>query len=360
MFTEDKLNSILELTENGLFAFKKEKYIGDSILLSGVNLKLNDAETLEYSDYLGKSLVDIFHQVDISKYIYDDKIAEFNTYYYARDGESFVVNVKGYIEEDKVILVLSNNTRIHRLQEKLHKLHVKLNIKEKKLEVIKDSKEAVEKFTSQTIHDLKTPLTSIMGFSEVLRDNISAEELSKDEKHEILEVILRNTNTLEELVTEILDVSKAKTVNVEKEKVSYKELFNSLMNEFDYSVKMEQLTFSTEFEDSFIETNELLLKSVFRNLISNSIKYSHDNQEKHVSIKQTSKDGIHTIMIKDNGLGIAKEDLGSVFNAYKRLKSNKKGHGLGLHICREIVERLGGSINVDSKIGQWTEFTIRV
>ena len=202
-------------------------------------------------------------------------------------------------------------------------------------------------------HELKTPMTAIAGYAETLLTT----RLSEDQKNEALYDIYSETSRLGRLskkMMQLLSLSDGEVV--EKKKIDTKELLESISDTVSVRLKEKDIKLITEADREFILTDEDLIKDVIINLVDNSIKASSPGKRVWVSIKGNA------LSVRDEGIGIPEEELSAVtepFYMVDKSRSRKEGGaGLGLSIIKLIVEKLGGTIRISSKVGEGTEITI--
>ncbi len=216
-----------------------------------------------------------------------------------------------------------------------------------------------DQFISIAAHELKTPLTSIHGFSQLLQDRKIADNFTKRSKY--LKIMDQETKRLAKLVGDMLDLSGIDlgTVKIELSKFSVNELMDSLKKEMDIQIKDKGLESAYDVKKNIpnIETDREKLMEVLLNLISNSVKYTPKGK---ITVKAfRDKENIHFI-VKDTGIGISKENQEMIFDRFYQVDSSYTrkagGTGLGLALCKEFVELLGGKIWIVSEKGKGSEF----
>ena len=199
-------------------------------------------------------------------------------------------------------------------------------------------------------HDLKTPLTSIIGYLSLLDEE---KNLSNKQKNKFIKIALEKSNKLEELINELFEITKynSKTLTIKKEKLNLTLLINQVIDEF-YPILKEQnkkINFTTQ-KDIFIKADSIKMARVFNNLIKNAISYSYENSPINLDIKE-DKDLIITISNKSKTL--TKEELNKLFDKFYRADYSRNtklgGSGLGLAIAKEIIELHNGTITVKSE-----------
>lgn len=224
---------------------------------------------------------------------------------------------------------------------------------------LKRAKEAAETsdklkslFLSNMSHEIRTPLNAIVGFSELLT---TAE--SEDEKNSYMSIINRNNELLLQLINDILDLSKieANTLEFVYSDVNLNEMLKNL--EMSTRRKLEnedvEISFIPQMESCFIHTEKNRLLQVFSNLIGNSLKFTDKGYIRYGYEVQEDK---MRFFVSDTGRGIPEEGQTEIFKRFVKLDNFKSGTGLGLPICRNIINKLGGEIGVNSKEGNGCTF----
>lgn len=217
-------------------------------------------------------------------------------------------------------------------------------------------------FVANVTHELKTPLTSISGFVETLRINENIDHKTRDR---FLGIIENESDRLKRLIDDILLLSfieNKDTISYEKIDISnlFKEIYELTIN-YAKSKNIE-LRYKIENEDIVINSNRDYIKQIFLNLIDNAIKYTSDGGFVETSVYQNDENIF--INIKDNGIGISKEDTSRVFERFYRVDKARSrdvgGTGLGLAIVKHIVKSLNGTIDIKSELNVGTEFIVSI
>ena len=167
-------------------------------------------------------------------------------------------------------------------------------------------------FVNNFSHEFKTPIVSIKGFAEELKRN----DLTEEEKQKYLDIIINEANRLTELSTNILNLSKIEKQEIitDKKKVNIGEQIRKVILMEMKKIESKQLNLNLDINDCFAIVNEDLLEQVWINLVENAIKYNKEKGEIFISVNQDKKNII--VQIKDNGIGISKENLGHIFNKF--------------------------------------------
>lgn len=216
-------------------------------------------------------------------------------------------------------------------------------------------------FVALASHELRTPLTSITGYVDLILDG-DVGEISKEQR-EFLEIISQNTQRLEALINDVLDVEKIESgrIKIRQEKVNLSEIVEDCINTFKVMAENKGLKLEKELKASQIEVlgDSDRLSQVFSNLFSNAIKYT---KEGRVKITAQIKGRFASVAIEDTGVGMSQDELRSVFSRFFRSEDSyvrkMTGTGLGLSIAKATIERHNGDIKVESKLGAGSKFEV--
>lgn len=211
-------------------------------------------------------------------------------------------------------------------------------------------------FINNVSHEFKTPLTVIQGYIRLLED----EHITDDERKEYLKIIKEETNRLSILSSNSLKLSRIENQEKIINKIEYKldEQIRKCIVSLEPYWQEKNIKFDIELDSIKIKQDKEILEQVWTNLIQNAIKFSDNNSKISVSAKIKNKTAI--IKVKDNGIGIKDAEFERIFDKfYQADKSHsKEGNGLGLNIVKKIIDLSNGEIKVNSKIGEYTEFTV--
>ncbi|RDB34430.1 hypothetical protein DVG79_07085 [Exiguobacterium sp. RIT594] len=214
-------------------------------------------------------------------------------------------------------------------------------------------------FISMISHELRTPLASIEGFSELMIQR----SLSNDKQLKYLKTVHSEAQRLGKLVTAFLDyqrLSRQKEVYL-FESFDISALVQEVADWMNISIPSHQVKFDTTHMTCLIEADREKIRQLLTNLLGNAIKYSPSDPQVDVLLDCSEEEVVLTI--SDNGLGIPQEDLPHLFDSFYRVERQEhkqiKGTGLGLLICKEIVEAHQGQISVSSELGAGTDFLVR-
>ena len=217
---------------------------------------------------------------------------------------------------------------------------------------------ARQDFTANVSHELKTPLTAISGYAELLEGGMVTEE----KQTHFYQEIRKNADRLLALINDIIKLSELDRVNHELafETIDLYEVAQDCVNELSVSAKLKDITIDMEGSGSVIHGNKELIKELIENLIQNAVRYNNPGGKVMVSVQTI--DNINCLIVKDNGIGIPAADQQRVFERFYRVdKSRSKatgGTGLGLAIVKHIVELHDAKIELDSAPGVGTTISV--
>lgn len=215
-------------------------------------------------------------------------------------------------------------------------------------------------FFADASHELKTPLTAITGYSEMLSISTTNEKVVKKCSDEIN----KNAIRMKALIEEMLQLSKMENIktDIEFEQISLRNILDSIIEDLSVIAKKKQVDINISGEATIMGNKKLIIM-LYKNLISNAIKYNKENGSIDVNISEDS-DKVY-LSVKDTGIGIAKEHLTKIFDRFYRVEESRTTNdqvesstGLGLSIVQKICDLHNAKIQVESILGEGTEFKI--
>ena len=216
-----------------------------------------------------------------------------------------------------------------------------------------------DEFISTVSHEMRTPLTSIRGFSQTLLS--SWDRIDDDNKKKFIKIIEDQSNRLINLVENILTVSKANAGNVVMKKVFVNASIKSIIPMFTEKYKEHNIVFIPQKDLPAARLDDDKFQQIMTNLIDNGGKYSENGTT--VTITTEAKEDFIIIKVKDEGVGIKKEDADKLFKKFSRIEnhltSKTQGNGLGLYITKQLVEVMNGSIIFESDENKGSTFIVK-
>jgi signal transduction histidine kinase len=215
----------------------------------------------------------------------------------------------------------------------------------------------LDRFVYSASHDLRAPLSSLLGLIEISQRTNDVEEI----KH-CLAMMKARVSDLDSFIRDIIDYSRNTRQEVTKENFNLLELAKEVTDGLKFGNGMEEIFIKYEIDTALtIVSDRSRLKVVLNNLIGNALKYSNPHQEEQlISIVANVEDKCLKVSIEDNGIGIAKEHQPKIFEMFYRASEKSQGSGLGLYIVKETLEKLDGKIEVSSSPDQGSKFQLEI
>lgn len=232
----------------------------------------------------------------------------------------------------------------------------KLEQKNEELNQYIESNLQLENFAYIASHDLRAPVRSIVSFSQLLERSLG-DRINESEK-EYIDYIISSSVNMQTLINDLLQFSQVGTQKLKPQYIDPRDLLDDLLKQLyeGNSQAMEKVSIA-DMPD-LIHADPGLLKQLFQNLIENAMKFSKDKENQKVIVGAKEKNNEYEFFIKDNGIGIAPEFQDKIFLIFERLhhQSDFQGTGIGLSLCKKIVEQHQGKIRVESKVGEGSTF----
>jgi signal transduction histidine kinase/DNA-binding NarL/FixJ family response regulator/HPt (histidine-containing phosphotransfer) domain-containing protein len=328
-----------------LFAHPNRGFIGKNIRENGIPLSVladkltSGKEITEYpmTSYKGEDAVAFFRQLPNGWYLGVDfpRLPYYQSVIYL----AFILSVLGIALASVLSFVL-----------------IRVDAARNKSEMENRYKSA---FLANMSHEIRTPMNAIIGMTELL-----ANEKLTERQMGFIDDIWVSAHSLLSIINNILDLSKIESGKFTLIPVNYDfhALVDNIVSMFSYVAQKKGLEFKFESTGDLPEClygDDLRLKQVLTNICGNAVKYT---EKGHVKLKTTISNGNLVFEVSDTGMGIRKEDIYKLFDAFERMEIEKNrninGTGLGLSICRSFVEMMGGYILVDSEYGRGSVFTV--
>lgn len=226
-------------------------------------------------------------------------------------------------------------------------------------EELKSLNASKDKFFSIIAHDLKSPLSGLLGFSEILYEEF--DELQDDEKKEFIGHSYQAAKNLMALLENLLEWSRMQigSISFSPSELDIDSITTAVLDLFAQNARSKNIKLEKRIDSgikAFADKN--MFKTVLRNLISNGIKFTKDGGT--ITISANVQTGYVSISVRDSGVGIGEENLRKLFkidSGFSTLGTNKeRGTGLGLMLCKELVNKNGGDIHAESELGKGTKF----
>ena len=330
---KSKLSIIFTHMAEGVVAVNREGYI--------IHANDSSKRVLKLSNEYEKMKLNL-SELGISNINYYDSRTLFGESELLINGEYFKLKYAPYKRENGanlgLIIVLQNLTKEH------------------DLDVMR------KEFVANVSHELKTPITTIKSYTETLLDG----DLTFKEMRSFLNIIDRENNRMANLVSDLLQLSNLdyKSLNLSYEVLDVYELVDSSLEALSVLIRDRGHKIILDIPSNIgnVYCDRTSAEQIIINIVSNAIKYTKDSGQ--IKISARNNGDLVDIIVKDNGIGIPKEDLPRIFERFYRVEKGRSrkmgGTGLGLSIARETARAMGGDISISSEFGSGTEVTINL
>jgi PAS domain S-box-containing protein len=353
-------------------------------IIKFINTAAESVLLYKQDELIGQPLFNnVVENIDFNELLDQDK--KKNVSLINRDGDKIQVllNVSKFLNGDKknigLILIAHDLTQLLHYQHEIVEQNLKIIAKNEELqEINKKLLVSVEKsnesdrlkstFLANMSHEVRTPLNSVYGFSQLLLE----EDVTEHERRNYYAYIINNTHKLLAIINDIIELSKieAGELKVSYTSVSINKLLENLYVEmqpkfFGYDEK--NVTLQLELPDNgsniHVLTDEIRLGQILSNLLNNALKFTPEGLITFGYTVNNEKNSIE-FFVKDTGIGISKENFSLIFERFRQVEEgltrNYSGSGLGLSICKTLVEILGGTIWVNSEENKGAEFIFTI
>lgn len=362
--SEEKYRTITENIDDFLFTFER---IGFSLRPVFCTTSVQKICGYTQTDFLSDSklLLKIIHPDDFK--VLKPKLMSLlkSRIQLSGEFEFRIINKQGNIVwvRTKLNLIRTGTGRIQKLfglvSDITYRKRAEEELKKSTQNLIKLN-ETKDRFISIISHDLRTPFSSIIGFTDLLEND---EELSEEEKKQYIRYIQEASKSMLSLVNSLLDWTRLQTgrIRFEPQKVNITEIINDSISVLKGSAIQKEIEITSLINnDLFVFIDKSLISQVFNNLISNAIKFTHRNGKVTISAAPAENKRFVKFSIRDTGVGISTEDMQKLFKVDSKFSTEgtagEKGSGLGLSLVKEIIEKHGGSIWVESNPGEGSDF----
>jgi signal transduction histidine kinase len=253
-----------------------------------------------------------------------------------------------------VLLVMSVGFMLQVNEESERRLRILAEEIEIKNTNLEKTNAELDRFFYSTSHDLRSPLLSIKGLVNITRNETVDKKVIR-----YLDMMTERADRLDLFIRDIIDYSKNTRTEVSRDMVDVSRLVDEVKDNFQFLDGAENIRFENDINVDRAITDKTRLTVVLNNLISNAIKYhKKEGADQWIKVNIYASGDNLNIIISDNGLGINKEKQSKIFDMFYRGTEISKGSGLGLYIVKETIDKLKGSIRVESNEGEGTSFIV--
>jgi len=212
----------------------------------------------------------------------------------------------------------------------------------------------LDSFVYSVSHDLRAPITSVLGLLNLAKDEKNRKTLQK-----YLDMISRSVTQQDIFIKDILNLSRNSRLQLNRSDINFEEIVNEIFDQLRF-INHQKVNKSLKIDQKNpFFSDESRIRVVFNNLISNAIRH-HNGKQPKVDIVVHVKPKYARIVIQDNGAGIAKEHINNVFKMFYRATDTSHGSGLGLYIVKETIDKLQGSIKLNSQVNKGTQVILQI
>ena len=320
-------------------------------------LYINQSDRKRFQDELNKNGFVKDFEINIKKPS-GEIVNLLETSYAVKNKDGKIVSYRGILRD--ITQTKKNEAKLKLLVEELGRLNSQLKDSEEELKSINASK---DKFFSIIAHDLRSPFSSLLSFSEFLSEDIN--ELSKDEIKLFADKINEAAKNVFSLLENLLQWSRIQTGKIPMRPTSFNIFYkiNQVVSLLSNNAENKKIKVVNQVSPmAVVFADEDMIFSVIQNLLSNAIKFTRQNG--NILFHSINKGNEFEISVADNGVGIEDEDLNKLFRIDTHHTTygtdDEKGTGLGLILCKEMIERNRGKLTVTSKLGEGTTFTFTI
>lgn len=360
-------------------ALSKASFEAIFITIDGMIIDFNNAAT-ELSGYNPKQLrkmafiklLDQGSSMAFQEYVSSKQLYPFESRVIRKDGSNFFAELRYriYQQEEKQILIFAirDITQLKDTLDKEQELNEELAIREEELKEqllfvenmnvkLEKVNKALDRFVYSASHDLRAPISSALGLI-----NIARMEKNQHQVATYLDLQEKSLKRLDHFIGDILDFSRNSRTDLLKEEINFEGLLQEIFNSYEFVENSDKIKKIVEVNqhEPFI-SDKRRLNIILNNLISNAIRYYNPFAgEPFLKVQVDTNYTQATIQVIDNGLGIGSEHIDKVFDMFYRASSYQVGSGLGLYIVQEVLEKLKGSIYIESELNKGTCFTVTI
>lgn len=361
------------MTERSLFENGPVMIVKYITTKQGKQIKWVSENVKHFTGYTKEEITE--ENIDLNTFVSEDMLPQLYDeadIFYAKKQEYYSHSPYKMIRKDKSEIWVKDHTRLLFDANKNYVgyLEYLIDVSDMKSfeEDLKQAKESAEDanrakstFLSHMSHEIRTPLNAINGFSQLIYD------IEKDlDKREKLRTIVQSGNHLLDIINNILELSKIEAGNIKIQQVEFS--LKSVVDEVQRIVSVSANNKGLEFEivKSLIIPDRVIgdgiqIKQILINLLSNAVNYTERGK---ITLELKYQNNHATFIVKDTGIGIRKQEMETIFNAFEQIRSGGKkvtyGTGLGLSIVKKIVDAMKGEIKVDSRLNNGSRFEVTI
>ncbi|MEZ5015820.1 MAG: hybrid sensor histidine kinase/response regulator [Flavipsychrobacter sp.] len=237
-----------------------------------------------------------------------------------------------------------------------HKFYITNSMLAIKNEELQKAYNELDKFAYSATHDMRGPILSVVGIIDLAKNAEDIEEMK-----EMVGMMENAMLKLDNYIQNLHDHYSIRRGELNITDIDFADVMKDMTDIYDINSKLKNVAFETKLEqDGGFRSDDISIKIILNNLLSNAFKYLKKTGDKHVSLSIEQKGPNATIKVVDNGIGIKESNLGEIFNMFFRASSDEIGSGFGLYNVKDALTKLNGKIDVTSKLDEGTTFTVTI
>lgn len=279
--------------------------------------------------------------------------------------KKYLQTVKTPIEDEsgnanQILGVATDITDRIETQRKLEQMQEVLREKNEQMEKYIESNLQLENFAYIASHDLREPLRSIIGYSQLLERRYG--QILDQEGHEYIGHLINSTKSMNSLISDLLLFSRVNTESIHYQRVVMSEIVAQVKDNLRTAIEDARADIQWQGMPQTITADRTRVVQLFQNLLSNAIKFRMPGQPAHIRVQYQERADAHEFEVRDNGIGIEPQYQERIFNIFHRLhnRAEYEGSGIGLATCKKIVEQHNGTIRVQSAPGLGSAFIFTI
>lgn len=343
--SEQKYRTLVQKMNEGLIMTDKQERI------KFVNQRMCEIIGLEEEELIGQHTYNVLGGSSVKGLIQEKSLLR-------QQGVSDQYELKVRKKDgEQIWLSITGSPYLTQTEEIVGTIAIITDITDRKLTELKlqEKNGELDAFVYKASHDLKGPLASIMGVT-----NIARAEVSDSQALEYLELINKSTKRLDLILSELIDVTRINKAHLNLEEIDVSNLVDDIVQSLQHVPQYQRVEVEQDIDITQpMVSDKKLLTSILQNLIVNGIHYHNPGvQNPKVKVKGSRKQSRVLFEIQDNGLGIPERMKNKVFEMFYRGNTKSKGSGLGLYIVKSAVDKLGGSLELESEEGKGSCFSV--
>jgi len=333
--------------------------LGEGMALNKLGLTYTGSNDYKQAEETLLATIDFSEQYNIKVILYK---AYYNLYQlYKKQHLSYkaLIYLELYLQH-KENTINSRTTDIiksYEVANEVYRLEQDTKAQKDYLEVVQKKNTELDSFFYRVSHDLKGPITSLMGLNSLLK-----QEHFDEKSMQYLSMYQKQSSRIQNIVMDLINLTKISSDKIVPANINFVELIDDCIQSYSYSENFEKIEFKIDIEEGLEFKSEwVIINTILQNLIENAIKYIREDVTPYIFIRiyRLANDDLR-IEVEDNGQGIPQEYQDKIYDMFYRANEKADGSGLGLYILRRAVERLQGDVSLKSEHGKGSVFTIQL